>query len=126
MALILVVEDNPMNIDMLTRRLQKRGFEVLSAQDGISAVELALAEQPDLILMDLSLPVMDGWEAASRIKADPSTKHIPIIALTAHAVAGDREKGLAAGCDEYETKPVNFASLTTKMRQFLNRADQEE
>jgi len=126
MARILVVEDNPMNVDMLTRRLQKRGFETLTTQDGASAVEMALTEQPDLILMDLSLPVMDGWEATSRIKADPRTKSIPIIALTAHAVAGDREKGLAAGCDEYETKPVNFASLTSKMRQFLNRADPEE
>ena len=113
MARILVVEDNPMNIDMLTRRLQKRGFEILTAQDGVSAVELALAEQPDLILMDLSLPVMDGWEATSRLKADPTTKHIPIIALTAHAIAGDREKGLAAGCDEYE----NMVQQT--LRRFL-------
>ncbi|MAU10770.1 MAG: two-component system response regulator [Anaerolineaceae bacterium] len=126
MVRILVVEDNPMNVDMLTRRLQKRGFEILTTQDGASAVELALIEQPDLILMDLSLPVMDGWEATSRIKADPRTKSIPIIALTAHAVAGDREKGLAAGCDEYETKPVNFASLTSKMRQLLNPTSSEE
>lgn len=126
MARILVVEDNPMNVDMLARRLQKRGFEILTTQDGASAVELAITQQPDLILMDLSLPIMDGWEATSRIKADPRTKSIPIIALTAHAVAGDRERGLAAGCDEYETKPVNFASLTNKMRQLLNPASSEE
>ncbi|MCA9887830.1 MAG: response regulator [Anaerolineae bacterium] len=126
MARILVVEDNPMNLDMLTRRLQKRGYETLSTQDGASAVEMAASEQPDLILMDLSLPVMDGWEATRQIKANPATHHIPIIALTAHAVAGDRERGLAAGCDEYETKPVNFVSLTNKMRFFLNNSSSSE
>ncbi|MCA9884555.1 MAG: response regulator [Anaerolineae bacterium] len=126
MARILVVEDNPMNLDMLTRRLQKRGYDTLSTQDGTSAVEMAASEQPDLILMDLSLPVMDGWEATRQIKANPATHHIPIIALTAHAVAGDRERGLAAGCDEYETKPVNFVSLTNKMRFFLNNSSSSE
>ena len=108
MAKILLVEDNELNHDMLSRRLTRRGFEVVIAVDGAQGVALALAESPDLILMDMSLPVMDGWEAAQRLKAAPETQVIPIIALTAHAMAGDREKALAAGCDDYDTKPIEF------------------
>ena len=120
MTKILLVEDNEMNLDMLSRRLQRRGFEVLVAMDGAQGVEMAKSDMPDLILMDMSLPVMDGWEATRRIKSDAKTKGIPIIALTAHAIAGDREKALAAGCDEYESKPVKFPALIAKMEIFLN------
>ena len=119
MAKILLVEDNEMNLDMLSRRLEKRGHHVLVAMDGARGVELAHAEQPHLILMDMSLPVMDGWEATRRIKANGDTKHIPIIALTAHAIAGDREKCLEAGCDEYENKPVKFPQLVAKINMIL-------
>jgi CheY-like chemotaxis protein len=119
MAIILVVEDNEMNLDMLSRRLSKRGHEVLIAVDGAQGVEMAQRQKPNLILMDMSLPVMDGWQATRLIKADPSVKHIPIIALTAHAIAGDREKCLAAGCDEYETKPIKFPELLAKIDHFL-------
>ncbi|MDX2077269.1 MAG: response regulator [bacterium] len=119
MATILVVEDNEMNLDMLSRRLSKRGHEVLIATDGAQGVEMAQRQKPKLILMDMSLPVMDGWQATRLIKADPSVKHIPIIALTAHAIAGDREKCLAAGCDEYETKPIKFPELLAKIDHFL-------
>jgi two-component system, cell cycle response regulator DivK len=115
MAKILVVEDNEMNLDMLTRRLIRRGYEILVARDGGAGVQMAGDEQPDLILMDMSLPVMDGWEATRRIKASENTRHIPIIALTAHAVAGDREKCIAAGCDEYESKPIKFPQLLAKV-----------
>lgn len=120
MAKILIVEDNEMNLDMLSRRLERRGYEVVIATDGAQGVELAKSENPDLILMDMSLPVMDGWAATKTIKADPDIQDTPIIALTAHAIAGDREKALAAGCDEYETKPVKFPNLLTKIKQFLN------
>jgi CheY-like chemotaxis protein len=116
---ILLVEDNEMNRDMLARRLQKRGFELLVAVDGILGVEMTQKEKPDLVLMDMSLPGMDGWEASRRLKADPATANIPIIALTAHAMAEDREKALAAGCNEFETKPVDLASLLTKMEALL-------
>jgi len=119
MAKILVVEDNEMNLDMLSRRLTKRGYEIIIATDGAQGVKLAGNEHPDLILMDMSLPVLDGWSATRQIKADPDLKSIPIIALTAHAIAGDREKALAAGCDEYETKPVKFPELMAKISQFL-------
>ena len=119
MPKVLLVEDNEMNLDMLTRRLQRRNYEVLIAQDGARGIELARSEKPDLILMDMSLPVLDGWQATRQIKADDDLKHIPIIALTAHAIAGDREKALAAGCDEYETKPVKFPELMAKIAQFL-------
>ena len=112
---ILYVEDNKDNVYMLRSRLTRRGFTVLVASDGAEGVLLAAAEQPELILMDLSLPVLDGWEATRRIKADPNTRHIPIIALTAHAMAGDREKALAAGCDDFDTKPVEFQRLLAKM-----------
>jgi CheY-like chemotaxis protein len=113
---ILYVEDNDDNVYMLKTRLTRRGFTVLVASDGAEGVALATAEQPELILMDLSLPVLDGWEATRRIKADPQTRHIPIIALTAHAMAGDCEKALAAGCDDFDTKPIEFQRLLGKMQ----------
>lgn len=116
---ILLVEDNEMNLDMLSRRLERRNYEILIAMDGAQGVEMTKIHLPDLILMDMSLPVMDGWEATRRIKSDPTTAHIPIIALTAHAIAGDRERCLAAGCNEYESKPVKFPRLLTKIEQFL-------
>ncbi len=119
MAKILLVEDNEMNLDMLTRRLERRGFEILVAVDGAQGIEVVKQEMPDLILMDMSLPVMDGWEATRRLKADPKLRHIPIIALTAHAIAGDRERCLAAGCDEYESKPVKFPRLLEKIQLML-------
>lgn len=119
MPKILLIEDNEMNLDMLSRRLERRGFEVLMAMDGAQGVDMARIHHPDLILMDMSLPVMDGWEATRRIKADPDLTHIPIIALTAHAIAGDRERCLAAGCNEYESKPVKFPRLLAKIEQML-------
>ena len=120
MPKILLIEDNEMNRDMLSRRLQRRGYELIIAVDGGQGVELAQSEAPDLILMDMSLPVLDGWEAARRLKASPETHTIPIIALTAHAMAGDREKALTAGCDDYDTKPVEFPRLLSKIEAFLN------
>ncbi len=123
MTKILLVEDNEMNLDMLSRRLERRGFEILIAVDGAQGVDIAKRERPDLILMDMSLPVMDGWEATRRLKSDPSTQPIPIIALTAHAIAGDRERCLAAGCDEYESKPVKFPRLLEKIEQILNLSE---
>ena len=120
MAKILIVEDNEMNLDMLSRRLTRRGFEIVIATDGAQGVELAQSEVPDLILMDMSLPVLDGWQATRQIKSDPEVKHIPIIALTAHAIAGDREKCLAAGCNEYESKPVKFPKLMGKIGMFID------
>jgi CheY-like chemotaxis protein len=119
MSKVLLVEDNEMNRDMLSRRLERKGFDVVYAQDGSVAVELAGSEQPTLILMDMSLPVMDGWEATRRIKADPETKGIPIIALTAHAMAGDREKAIEAGCEDYDTKPVDFPRLLGKIETLI-------
>jgi two-component system, cell cycle response regulator DivK len=112
---ILLVEDNEMNRDMLSRRLQRRGYEVVLAVDGAEGVKMATSESPDLILMDMDLPIIDGWEATRRIKAAPVTRDIPIIGLSAHAMTGDREKGLAAGCDEYDTKPVDFSRLLAKI-----------
>ena len=112
---ILIVEDNELNLDMLSRRLTRRKFEVLTAVDGIEGIKKAKTEKPDLILMDMSLPVLDGWEATRRLKANPETRHIPIIALTAHAMAEDRQKALAAGCDEYDTKPVELRRLLRKI-----------
>src|ERR1700682_2444922 len=111
----LLVEDNEMNRDMLSRRLARRGFDVLMAVDGEHGVQMAKAEMPDLILMDMSLPVLDGWEAARQIKAEASTQSIPLIALTAHAMAGDRDKALQAGCDDYDTKPIELPRLLDKM-----------
>jgi CheY-like chemotaxis protein len=115
MPKILLVEDNEMNRDMLSRRLQRRSFEVVTAVDGEQGIAMAQAEAPDLILMDMSLPVMDGWEATRRLKAAPETASIPVIALTAHAMAGDREKALEAGADDYDTKPVEFVRLLEKI-----------
>ncbi|HOS44626.1 MAG TPA: response regulator [Armatimonadota bacterium] len=119
MPKVLLVEDNEMNRDMLSRRLERRGFAVLTAVDGEQGVTLAAAERPDLILMDMSLPVLDGWEAARRLKAAPDTRAIPIIALTAHAMAGDREQALRAGCDEYDSKPIDFPRLLGKIELLL-------
>jgi CheY-like chemotaxis protein len=119
MPKILLVEDNEMNRDMLSRRLQRRGFEVVIAVDGAEGVALATSEIPDLILMDMSLPVMDGWEATKTIKGNSTTKSIPVIALTAHAMSGDREKALDAGCDDYDTKPIDLPRLLTKIDTFI-------
>jgi len=115
MIRILLVEDNEMNRDMLSRRLKKKGFEVIMAFDGKQGVEMASTVSPAIILLDMSLPIMDGWEAAGLLKADPATKDIPIIALTAHAMAGDKEKAMEAGCDDYDTKPVDFKRLLQKI-----------
>jgi CheY-like chemotaxis protein len=122
MATILLVEDNEMNRDMLSRRLTRRGHRVLIAVDGGQGVQMAQTEGPDLILMDMSLPVLDGWEATRLLKAASETQAIPIIALTAHAMAGDREKALAAGCDDYDTKPIEFTRLLGKIQVFLAKS----
>ena len=119
MSKILIVEDNEMNRDMLSRRLERKGYDVVMAEDGKKGVDMSKSENPDLILMDLSLPVMDGWEATSTIKGDEETKKIPIIVLTAHAMAGDREKALDAGADEYDTKPIDFKRLLGKIKEFI-------
>lgn len=119
MAKILLVEDNEMNRDMLSRRLIRKGYEIVLAEDGEIGVRLAQTEKPALILMDLSLPVLDGWEAIRRLKADPSTRPIPVIALTAHAMASDRDKAFEAGCDDFDTKPVELERLLGKMRALL-------
>lgn len=122
---ILLVEDNEMNRDMLSRRLARKGYDVVMAVDGQQAVEMARSSDPALILMDMNLPILDGWEATRIIKADDVTRSIPVIGLTAHAMAGDREKCLAAGCDQYETKPVEFARLLEKIRDFLPESSSE-
>jgi two-component system, cell cycle response regulator DivK len=119
MPKLLLVEDNEMNRDMLSRRLERKGYRVAIAVDGQQGIDLARAESPELILMDMSLPVVDGWEATRRIKADEKTKAIPIIALTAHAMSGDREKALEAGADEYDTKPVDLPRLLGKIEALL-------
>jgi two-component system cell cycle response regulator DivK len=118
---ILLVEDNEMNRDMLSRRLMRNGFEIVIAVDGQEGVNLAASAQPDLILMDLSLPVIDGWEATRRVKANPATAKIPVIALTAHAMSQDKEKALAAGCDDFDTKPVELTRLLEKINGLLNK-----
>lgn len=120
MSKILLVEDNEMNRDMLSRRLLRRGYQVVLALDGESGILLAESEAPDLILMDMSLPVLDGWEAARRLKAADATKHMPIIALTAHAMTGDRDKALDVGCDDYDTKPVELERLLVKIESLLS------
>ena len=112
---ILLIEDNELNLDMLTRRLERKGFSIIAARDGLSGIEKANQEKPELIIMDLSLHILDGWGAAKKLKADNVTKSIPIIALTAHAMKGDKEKALNAGCDEYDTKPVDFDRLLGKI-----------
>ena len=116
---ILLVEDNEMNRDMLSRRLLRKGFEVVIAVDGKEGVDMASSESPDIILLDMSLPVMDGWEAAGHLKTNPETREIPVLALTAHAMDGDREKAIEAGCDDYDTKPINFSGLLEKMSKLI-------
>ncbi len=122
MAKILLVEDNEMNRDMLSRRLARKGHEVVVGEDGQEGVDMATSEAPDIILMDMSLPVIDGWEATRRIKAAPETAGIPVIALTAHAMAADRQKALDAGCDDYDTKPVELDRLLGKIDALLAAA----
>jgi CheY-like chemotaxis protein len=121
MPRIVLVEDNEFNRDMLSRRLIKRGYEVLMAEDGQQGVELVRRERPDVVLMDMSLPVMDGWEATRTLKADEATRHIPVIALTAHAMLGDEDKARAAGCDDFDTKPVDLPRILGKIEAMLAR-----
>ena len=123
MPRILLVEDNEMNRDMLSRRLQRKGYEVLIAADGEAGVTMAASERPDLILMDMSLPTVDGWEATRRIKGLLETASIPIIALTAHVMTGDRDKAIDAGCDDYDSKPIDFERLLGKMQALLRKQD---
>jgi len=123
MPKILLVEDNEMNRDMLSRRLMRKGYEVVLAVDGPSGVEMARTQAPELVLMDMSLPVLDGWEATRRLKADAATRHIPVIALTAHAMSSDREKALEAGCDDYDTKPIELSRLLGKIEVLLRRGE---
>ena len=124
MRKILLIEDNEMNRDMLSRRLVRGGYEVIIAEDGARGVAMATSDRPDLILMDMSLPVIDGWEATRRIKATPELRKIPIIALTAHAMATDRDKALGAGCDDYDTKPIELQRLLGKIETLLAAAGQ--
>jgi two-component system, cell cycle response regulator DivK len=119
MKKLLLVEDNEMNRDMLSRRLERRGFEVIIAIDGQQGIDAAKEHKPDLILMDMSLPVLDGWESTRQLKADSTTQSIPVLALTAHAMAGERDKALAAGCNDYDTKPVDFTRLLGKIESLL-------
>ncbi len=119
MPKILLVEDNEMNRDMLSRRLTKRGYQVAIALDGVQGVELARSESPDLVLMDMSLPLKDGWEATAEIKSDPATSSIPVIGLSAHAMSGDRDKAMQAGCDDYDTKPIELDRLLKKIEALL-------
>lgn len=121
MSKILLVEDNEMNRDMLSRRLQRKGYEIVIAVDGRQGIEMARSSQPDLILMDMSLPGLDGWDATRQLRADPQTSGIPIIALTAHAMAGDREKALDAGCNDYDTKPIDLPRLLGKIEALLGK-----
>jgi len=124
MSKILLVEDNEMNRDMLSRRLTRRGYDVVIAVDGESGLAMAGSEAPNLILMDMSLPILDGWEAARRLKAAPATQRIPVIALTAHAMSSDRDKALAAGCDDYDTKPIELERLLAKIEVLLGAGDE--
>jgi len=119
MPRILLIEDNEMNRDMLSRRLERRGYEVVIATDGLEGVNAAQAQRPDIVLMDMSLPVLDGWEATRKLKASADTARVPIIALTAHAMSGDREKAMAAGCDDFDTKPIDFVRLLGKIEALL-------
>ncbi len=120
MAKLLVVEDNEINLDMMVRRLQRRGYTIVTAVDGQQGIDKTRSENPDLILMDMSLPVVDGWEATRQIKNDPSVNHIPVVGLTAHAMVGDKEKALNAGCDDYATKPVEFEKLIELINRLIN------
>jgi two-component system, cell cycle response regulator DivK len=121
MAKVLLVEDNEMNRDILLRRLSRRGYVVVFAVDGQQGVEMARSEKPDIILMDMSLPIIDGWEATRRVKSDNAIRDVPVIGLTAHAMSGDREKALEAGCDDYDTKPVEFDRLISKIERLLSQ-----
>lgn len=121
MSKLLLVEDNEMNRDMLSRRLMRKGYDVIMAEEGAQGVEMARTDAPDLILMDMSLPVLDGWEATRQLKADAKTQSIPVIALTAHAMSGDREKALEAGCNDYDSKPIDFPRLIGKIEELLKR-----
>ena len=123
MPKILLVEDNEMNRDMLSRRLQRKGYQVVLAMDGKSGMEMTQTQAPNLVLMDMSLPVLDGWEATRRLKADAATRHIPVIALTAHAMSSDREKALEAGCDDYDIKPVELPRLLGKIEALLSGSE---
>ena len=125
MTKVLLVEDNEMNRDMLLRRLIRRGFQVVFAMDGRQGIDLARSERPDIILMDMSLPIIDGWEATRRLKADDATRRLPVIGLTAHAMSGDREKVIEAGCDDYDTKPVELERLIGKIERLLGTAKDE-
>jgi CheY-like chemotaxis protein len=125
MTTILVVEDNEMNREMLSRRLERKGYTVLIATDGDTGIAVARANKPDLILMDMSLPVVDGWEATRRMKADHALQHIPVVALTAHAMANDRDKALEAGCDDYDTKPIELPRLLAKIENLLHLGAEE-
>jgi CheY-like chemotaxis protein len=125
MSRILIVEDNEMNRDMLSRRLERKGYQVIMARDGRCGLAAARSETPDLILMDMSLPEIDGWEVARQLKSDITTRSIPVIALTAHAMTSDRQKALEAGCDDYDTKPVEFQRLLTKIQAMLRSASSE-
>lgn len=120
MTKILIIEDNKLNSDMLSRRLERKGYESIISEDGLDGVNQAISALPNLILMDMSLPTIDGWEATRRIKENPETQEIPIIALTGHAMVGDREKALEAGCDDYDTKPIDFARLLEKIQKLLS------
>ncbi|MEW5977429.1 MAG: response regulator [Acidobacteriota bacterium] len=122
MLKILLVEDNEMNRDMLSRRLRRKGYLVVLGADGLEGIALAQAESPHLILMDMSLPVLDGWETTRRLKGDPSTRHIPVIALTAHAMVSDRQRAFEAGCDDFDTKPVEFNRLMAKIERALSKS----
>ncbi len=124
MSKLLLVEDNQMNSDMLSRRLLRRGYDVVIAVDGAEGINMAQLENPDLVLMDMSLPVLDGWEASRRLKAAPETSSIPILALTAHAMSEDRDKALEAGCDDYDTKPIDFSRLLGKIESLLGKDGQ--
>ncbi len=121
MPTLLLIEDNEMNRDMLSRRLERKGYTVLLAVDGGAGLSMARSSAPDLVLMDMNLPVVDGWEATRQLKADPATAGIPVIGLTAHAMTGDREKGIAAGCDDYDVKPIDFNRLVGKIEALLAR-----
>jgi CheY-like chemotaxis protein len=121
MSVILIVEDNDMNLDMLSRRLERKGYQIEAARDGQAGVEQAIATKPDLILMDMSLPIMDGWEATRQIKAHPQTAMIPVVALTAHAMASDRAKAMDAGCDDFYTKPIELPGLMDIIVRFLDK-----
>lgn len=123
MPTILIVEDNEMNRDMLSRRLKRRGYEILFAMNGAEGLDEARTQRPDLILMDMSLPVLDGWDATRQLKASQATQHIPVIALTAHAMSGDRQRALDAGCDDFETKPIELERLLEKIERYLPKAN---